>query len=121
MDDGAINLLCSGMPPSAYFIFPLAHLNHFTSDVHFFSIGLLSLGKAALNAVQLLWVNLIMDTFGALALATDPPHKEILYRPPYQRHRKRPMAMAMVMAMANAIASAMAMDYGYVNLISHSL
>ncbi|KGO72374.1 ATPase, P-type, K/Mg/Cd/Cu/Zn/Na/Ca/Na/H-transporter [Penicillium expansum] len=35
-----------------------------------------------LNAVQLLWVNLIMDTFAALALATDGPTPEILDRKP---------------------------------------
>ncbi|KFY30502.1 hypothetical protein V493_01865 [Pseudogymnoascus sp. VKM F-4281 (FW-2241)] len=34
--------------------------------------------KSALTAVQLLWVNLIMDTMAALALATDPPTKSIL-------------------------------------------
>jgi len=38
--------------------------------------------KPALKAVQLLWVNLIMDTFAALALATDPPTEKILDRPP---------------------------------------
>jgi Ca2+-transporting ATPase len=35
-----------------------------------------------LNAVQLLWVNLIMDTFAALALATDPPSASVLDRKP---------------------------------------
>ncbi|WDK10157.1 calcium-translocating P-type ATPase [Colletotrichum graminicola] len=35
-----------------------------------------------LNAVQLLWVNLIMDTFAALALATDPPTESMLHRKP---------------------------------------
>ncbi len=35
-----------------------------------------------LNAVQLLWVNLIMDTFAALALATDPPSPSVLDRQP---------------------------------------
>lgn len=35
-----------------------------------------------LTAVQLLWVNLIMDTFAALALATDPPSKSVLDRKP---------------------------------------
>lgn len=38
--------------------------------------------RPALKAVQLLWVNLIMDTFAALALATDPPTEKILDRPP---------------------------------------
>ena len=37
---------------------------------------------SVLTAVQLLWVNLIMDTLAALALATDPPTKTILNRPP---------------------------------------
>jgi P-type Ca2+ transporter type 2C len=32
--------------------------------------------------VQLLWVNLIQDTLGALALATDPPTKALLDRQP---------------------------------------
>ncbi|KAK6542160.1 hypothetical protein TWF694_007925 [Orbilia ellipsospora] len=38
-----------------------------------------------LKAVQLLWVNLIMDTFAALALATDPPPQDILNRPPQRK------------------------------------
>jgi Ca2+-transporting ATPase len=38
--------------------------------------------KSVLSAVQLLWVNLIMDTFAALALATDPPTEKILHRKP---------------------------------------
>ena len=38
--------------------------------------------ESVLTAVQLLWVNLIMDTLAALALATDAPTKAILNRPP---------------------------------------
>ncbi|PKS08310.1 hypothetical protein jhhlp_005254 [Lomentospora prolificans] len=38
--------------------------------------------SSVLNAVQLLWVNLIMDTFAALALATDPPNESLLDRKP---------------------------------------
>ncbi|KAF7557945.1 hypothetical protein G7Z17_g304 [Cylindrodendrum hubeiense] len=38
--------------------------------------------ESVLKAVQLLWVNLIMDTFAALALATDPPTEKILDRLP---------------------------------------
>ena len=38
-----------------------------------------------LTAVQLLWVNLIMDTLAALALATEPPSPDSLKRKPYGR------------------------------------
>ena len=38
--------------------------------------------SSVLTAVQLLWVNLIMDTFAALALATDPPAPSVLKRRP---------------------------------------
>jgi calcium-translocating P-type ATPase len=38
-----------------------------------------------LNAVMMLWVNLIMDTMGALALGTEPPKLELLDRRPYKR------------------------------------
>nr|XP_034594622.1 calcium-transporting ATPase 7, plasma membrane-type-like [Setaria viridis] len=42
-------------------------------------------GKMPLSTVQLLWVNLIMDTMGALALATDTPTKALMRRPPIGR------------------------------------
>ncbi|GAB2291409.1 Calcium-transporting ATPase 10, plasma membrane-type [Dionaea muscipula] len=42
-------------------------------------------GDVPLNAVQLLWVNLIMDTLGALALATEPPTDYLMQRPPVGR------------------------------------
>ncbi|KAK3020811.1 hypothetical protein RJ639_047683 [Escallonia herrerae] len=42
-------------------------------------------GIAPLTAVQLLWVNMIMDTLGALALATEPPNDELMRRPPVGR------------------------------------
>lgn len=38
--------------------------------------------SSVLTAVQLLWVNLIMDTFAALALATDPATRDSLKRKP---------------------------------------
>ncbi|KAG8363662.1 hypothetical protein BUALT_Bualt19G0045800 [Buddleja alternifolia] len=43
-------------------------------------------GSAPLTAVQLLWVNMIMDTLGALALATEPPHDGLMKRPPVGRN-----------------------------------
>ncbi|KAI3739245.1 hypothetical protein L2E82_29644 [Cichorium intybus] len=45
-------------------------------------------GTAPLTAVQLLWVNMIMDTLGALALATEPPHDGLMQRPPIGREVK---------------------------------
>ncbi|KAG8073912.1 hypothetical protein GUJ93_ZPchr0006g44349 [Zizania palustris] len=42
-------------------------------------------GSAPLTAVQLLWVNMIMDTLGALALATEPPNDELMKRTPVGR------------------------------------
>jgi P-type Ca2+ transporter type 2C len=41
--------------------------------------------SSVLTAVQLLWVNLIMDTLAALALATDPPQESVLDRKPEPR------------------------------------
>ncbi|EST09492.1 Cation-transporting P-type ATPase, N-terminal [Kalmanozyma brasiliensis GHG001] len=42
-------------------------------------------GTSALKAVQLLWINLIMDTLAALALATDPATPDLLDRKPDRR------------------------------------
>ena len=47
--------------------------------------ALIGLPDSPLNAVQMLWVNLIMDTMGALALGTEQPTDELLQRPPYKR------------------------------------
>lgn len=44
------------------------------------------LKEAVLSAVQLLWVNLIMDTLASLALATEPPSDELLKRKPHDRN-----------------------------------
>jgi len=40
------------------------------------------------TAVQMLWVNIIMDTFAALALATEKPSSELLDRQPNTRFEK---------------------------------
>jgi len=48
-------------------------------------VGAVSNGDSPLKSVQLLWVNLIMDTFAALALATEKPTPELLDRKPYGR------------------------------------
>ena len=43
------------------------------------------INESPLKAVQLLWVNLIMDTFAALALATELPTEQLLERGPSRR------------------------------------
>ncbi|KQK14184.1 hypothetical protein BRADI_1g14630v3 [Brachypodium distachyon] len=45
-------------------------------------------GDAPLTAVQLLWVNMIMDTLGALALATEPPNDNLMKKAPVGRTGK---------------------------------
>ncbi len=44
-----------------------------------------SFGLRPFNSVQMLWVNLIMDSLASLALATDPPTDDLLKRQPYGR------------------------------------
>ncbi|MEW5311473.1 MAG: hypothetical protein WDW38_003186 [Sanguina aurantia] len=46
-------------------------------------VGAVVGGHEPLNVLQLLWVNLIMDTMGALALATDDPHPRLLLDKPH--------------------------------------
>ncbi|XP_035539232.1 calcium-transporting ATPase 9, plasma membrane-type-like isoform X1 [Juglans regia] len=48
-------------------------------------VAAVSSGDVPLNAVQLLWVNLIMDTLGALALATELPTDHLMHRSPVGR------------------------------------
>ncbi|XP_074284816.1 calcium-transporting ATPase 10, plasma membrane-type-like isoform X2 [Silene latifolia] len=48
-------------------------------------VAAFSTGEVPLTAVQLLWVNLIMDTLGALALATEPPTDHLMRSPPIGR------------------------------------
>lgn len=48
-------------------------------------IGSVVLKESPLQAIQLLWINLIMDSFASLALATEPPTPDLLNRPPYSR------------------------------------
>jgi Ca2+-transporting ATPase len=60
----------------------------FQLTVHFTAMGIAFIGSCALKdsplkTIQLLWVNLIMDSLGALALATRGPSDALLLRPPY--------------------------------------
>lgn len=48
-------------------------------------IGACAINDSPLRAVQMLWVNLIMDTLASLALATEMPTEDLLKRKPYGR------------------------------------
>ncbi len=48
-------------------------------------VGACFVAESPLRAVQMLWVNLIMDTLASLALATELPTEELLERKPYGR------------------------------------
>lgn len=50
------------------------------------TIGSVVFGDTPLTPVQLLWLNIIMDTLGVLALATEPPSPNVLTK---QRPLKR--------------------------------
>lgn len=51
-------------------------------------IGSIWLMESPISAVQLLWINLIMDTFAAFALSTEPPLPSVIQGPPYQAEDK---------------------------------
>lgn len=58
------------------------------------SLGAVIYQSSPLGAVQMLWVNLVMDSLGSLALATEKPHDSLLERKPYGRQMSminRPM------------------------------
>jgi Ca2+-transporting ATPase len=59
----------------------------FQLTINVVALGIALLGpfigvKLPLTVTQMLWVNLIMDTFAALALATEPPSWSVMRRPP---------------------------------------
>ncbi|MCW6036388.1 calcium-translocating P-type ATPase, PMCA-type [Spirulina subsalsa FACHB-351] len=62
----------------------------FQLTINVVALGIALLGpfigvSLPLTVTQMLWVNLIMDTFAALALATEPPHDSVLDYPPRPR------------------------------------
>ena len=66
-------------------------------------IGGIFLRDAPLNAIQMLWVNLIMDSFASLALATEPPNEDLLNRKPYKRNENMVTRMMMYNVIAQSI------------------
>mmetsp|Transcript_30369 Transcript_30369/g.29739 ORF Transcript_30369/g.29739 Transcript_30369/m.29739 type:complete len:156 (+) Transcript_30369:2326-2793(+) len=50
-------------------------------------LGSCVLVQSPLHSIQLLWLNLIMDSLGSLALATERPKPSLLERPPHRREQ----------------------------------
>jgi Ca2+-transporting ATPase len=42
--------------------------------------------KPPFTVLQLLWINVIMDTFAAIALCSEPPRENLMRKPPKKRH-----------------------------------
>ena len=50
-------------------------------------VGAVLILDSPFRAIQMLWINMIMDTFASLSLATEPPSRDLLNRPPYGRSK----------------------------------
>lgn len=76
----------------------------FQLTINVAALGIALLGpfigvKLPFTVTQMLWVNLIMDTFAALALAAEPPHADVMSQPP-----RDPGAFIVTPAMGRTIA-----------------
>ncbi|KAL6598431.1 hypothetical protein ACP70R_046130 [Stipagrostis hirtigluma subsp. patula] len=73
-------------------------------------------GDMPLNAVQLLWVNLIIDTLGAIALASEPPTDHLMQRPPVGRRepliRNTMWRNLIIMAFFQVLVLLITLDFG---------
>jgi len=49
-------------------------------------IGAVVLKQEIMTPIQMLWVNLIMDSLASLALATETPTMDLLYRQPHKKN-----------------------------------
>ena len=70
-------------------------------------IGSCILRESPLKPIQLLWVNMIMDSLASLALATEPPKPSLLEGPPYRRDEyiisRKMVKHILIMSMYQAI------------------
>jgi P-type Ca2+ transporter type 2C len=68
-----------------------------------------------LNAMQLLWVNLVTDIFPGLALALEPPEPDVLSQPPRSRDEKiiKKSDFARIVFESATISTSSLAAYGY--------
>ncbi|CAG9317273.1 unnamed protein product [Blepharisma stoltei] len=77
-------------------------------------IGAGTTSDSPLNAIQMLWVNLIMDALAALALATEPPTDQLFFTKPFGRKEKmiiKDMVVSMITQSAYQIGILLVMLY----------
>jgi Ca2+ transporting ATPase len=55
------------------------------STLLFVLLGCATKGQSPLSVTQLLWINLIMDTFAAIALGSERPHPSVIKNGPVQK------------------------------------
>lgn len=49
-------------------------------------LGGATLGDSPFSVIQMLWMNMVMDTLAAIALATEPPHPTELHKSRIKKH-----------------------------------
>lgn len=81
----AVQVHCLSLSAFCGCIYVLQLFDLEASSDHLLLLYLFTSTNFLCNVVQLLWVNLIMDTLGALALATEPPTDHLMHRPPVGR------------------------------------
>jgi P-type Ca2+ transporter type 2C len=93
----------------------------FQLTVNVVALSIVFIGACAgfeppLNAVMMLWVNLIMDTLGALALGTEMPTLALLNRKPYKRSSplvSRPMMRNILVQSVFQLTVLLVLLFGY--------
>lgn len=65
----------------------------FQLTINFAAVSLIIIGSIVISttvftAVQLLWINLVMDTLASLALAAEDPDENVIDRPPHKRNER---------------------------------
>lgn len=67
----------------------------------------------------MLWVNLIMDTFASLALATEPPTDSLAEAPPYGRNKPLDLAHLMMKNILGHVAHQLTVIFSLSLRVSH--
>lgn len=75
--------------------------------------------ESPLTVTQMLWVNLIMDTFAALGLASLPPSKDVMKNPPRER-KSNIITSPMAKIIFGVGATFVVLLYGFVQYFKHT-